>query len=138
MLSWDEAVKEMKAEGYTYEVIVSPYRDNDSTAWRESHGANHHVVRSTIQEPVAAINDLLAKCRAEWPPRHDLDDLAIGDLIADCEERGWWWCVGHKPGTHGSYRAQVRALDPIKADARTAADALRAAMKERLQRERQR
>ena len=95
-LTWDEAAKAMKDEGYAYTIprqLTKRLNLDHSYAWRisDENGPvfKDSQVRSHVQDPVVAINDLLRQCRERWPTAHPWDGMTMDELVKECRERNW-------------------------------------------------
>ena len=130
----------MRDEGFEYDILRAYGQVREGNRFGRAHkaGSDDDEATTWITDPTAAINDLLAKARAKWPPTpeaHPWDSLDQRGLEDVYEQRGWDWVAEVWSGANADERYQVSwpygpGSDP-KGYGDTTPDALRNAMKSR-------
>ena len=91
MLSWEEAVKAMKDEGYEFSFVARSEEHTFSACHKDEPLIGGHYLFSDIADPTTALNDLLRQCRERWPAtaNEPWDGLTLEELIHHCTKIGY-------------------------------------------------
>lgn len=114
MLSWTAAKKAMTAEGFSFVMRFAGFNDDDHKAWQAGKGMSCGCVGSALGNPTEAINDLLDKCRKQWPAKLDpWDAMTLEQLINHCTRREWLVSFHRDDGYNWAHLRKKRSQEAI-------------------------